>query len=57
MKQKILIYLCMNAISSKTMQDTETKIEQFIVEGTANSNMISNCQYNIWFMFYSQLKC
>ena len=57
MKQKILIYLCMNAIFSKTMQDTETKIEQFIVEDTANSNMISNCQYNIWFMFYLQLKC
>ena len=57
MKQKILIYLCMNAIFSKTMQDTVTKIEQFIVEGTENSNMISNCQYNIWFMFYSQLKC
>ena len=46
----------MNAIFSKTMQDTETKIEQFIVEGTANSNMISNCQYNIWLMFYLQLK-
>ena len=57
MKQKILIYLCMNAIFSKTMQDTETKIEQFIVEGTAISNMISNCQYNIWLMFYLQLKC
>ena len=57
MKQKILIYLCMNAICSKTMQDTETKISQFIVEGTAKSNMVSNCQYNIWFMFYSQLKC
>ena len=57
MKQKILIYLCMNAIFSKTMQDTETKIEQFIVEGTTNSNMVSNCQYNIWVMFYSQLKC
>ena len=37
MKQKILIYLCMNAIFSKTMQDTETQISQFIVEGTANS--------------------
>ena len=47
----------MNAISSETMQDTETKIEQFIVEGTANSNMASNCQYNIWFLFYLQLKC
>ena len=47
----------MNAILSKTMQDTETKIEQFIVEDTSNSNMISNCQYNIWFMFYLQLKC
>ena len=35
MKQKILIYLCMNAIFSKTMQDTETQISQFIVEGTA----------------------
>ena len=57
MKQKILIYLCMNAIFSKTMQDTETQISQFIVEGTANLNMVSNCQYNIWFMFYSQLKC
>ena len=44
MKQKILIYLCINPINSKTMQDTETKIEQFILEGTANSNMVSNCQ-------------
>ena len=47
----------MNAIFSKTMEDTETQISQLIVEGTANLNMISNCQYNIWFMFYSQLKC
>ena len=47
----------MNAIFSKTMQDTETQISQFIVEGTANENMVSICQYNIWFMFYSQLKC
>ena len=45
----------MNAIFSKTMQDTETQISQFIVEGTANPNMVSNCQYNIWFMFYLQL--
>ena len=52
MKQTILIYLCMNAIFSKTMQDTETQISQFIVEGTANSNMVINCQYNIWVMFY-----
>ena len=44
MKQKILIYLCMNAIFSKTMQDTETKISQFVPEGTTNSNMVSNCQ-------------
>ena len=44
MKQKILFYLCMNAIFSETMQDTETKILQFIVKGTANSNMVSNCQ-------------
>ena len=36
MKQKILIYLCMNAIFSQTMQYTETKISQFMVEGTAN---------------------
>ena len=43
MKQKILIYLCMNAIFSKTMQDTETKIYQFDLEGTTNSNMVSNC--------------
>ena len=57
MKQKILIYLCMNAIFSKTMQDTETQISQFIVEGTEKSNIVSNCQYNIWVMFYSQLKC
>ena len=57
MKQKILIYLCMNAIFSKTMQDTETQISQFIVDGTANSNTVSNFQYNIWVMFYSQLKC
>ena len=47
MKQKILIYLCMKALFSKTMQDTETQISQFIVEGSANSNMVSNCQYNI----------
>ena len=38
----------MNAIFSETMQDTETQILQFIVEGTANSNMVSNCQYNIY---------
>ena len=57
MKQKILIYLCMNAIFSKTMQDTEKKIQEFILEDTANSNMVSNCQYSIWFMFYLQLKC
>ena len=44
MKQKILIYLCMNAIFSRTMQDTETKILQFILEGTTNLNMVSNCQ-------------
>ena len=44
MKQKILIYLCMNAIFSETMQDTETKIIQFILRGTENSNMVSNCQ-------------
>ena len=44
MKQKILIYLCMNAIFSETMQDTETKISQFILERTAKSNMVSNCQ-------------
>ena len=47
----------MNAIFSKTMQDTETKISQFIVEGTEKSNIVSNCQYNICVMFYSQLKC
>ena len=44
MKQKILIFLCMNEIFSETLQDTETQILQFIVEGTANSNMVSNCQ-------------
>ena len=44
MKQKILIYLCMNAIFYKTMQDTETQISQSILEGTTNSNMVSNCQ-------------
>ena len=52
MKQKKKIYLCMNAIFCKTMQDTETKISQFIFEGTANLNMDSNCQYNIWFLLY-----
>ena len=52
MKQKILIYHCMNAIFSEIMQDTETQILQFILEGTANSNMVINCQYNIWFLFY-----
>ena len=57
MKQKIVINLCMNAICSETMQDTETQSLQFICESTANSNMVSNCQYNIWFMFYLQLKC
>ena len=51
MKQKILIYHCMNAIFSETMQDTETKISQFISEGTANLNMVSSCQKNIWVMF------
>ena len=57
MKEKILIYLCMNAIFSKTMRDTETQITQIIVGGTANSNMVSNCQYNILVMFYLHLKC
>ena len=47
----------MNAIFSKTMQDTETQISQFIFVDAANSNMVSNCQYNIWFMFYLHLKC
>ena len=47
----------MNAIFSETMQDTETKISQFILEGTTNSNMVSNCQYKIWIMFYLHLKC
>ena len=47
----------MNAIFFETMQDTETKILQFIFEGSANSNMVSNCQYNIWVMFYLHLKC
>ena len=46
----------MNAIFSETMQDSETQISQFIVEGTANSHMVSNCQYNIWVMLYSHLK-
>ena len=57
MKQKILIYHCMNAIFSETMQGTETQISQFILEGMANSHMVSNCQYNIWVMFYLHLKC
>ena len=57
MKEKILIYLCMNTIFSKTMKDTETQISQFIVEGTANSNIVSNCQYNILVMFFLHLKC
>ena len=57
MKEKILIYLCMNAIFSKTMNDTETQITQFIVGGSANLTMVSNCQYNILVMFYLHLKC
>ena len=44
MKEKILIYLCMNTIFSKTMKDTETQISQFILEGTASSIMFSDCQ-------------
>ena len=47
----------MNAIFSETIQDTETQISQFIVESKANSNMVSNCQYNIWVMLYLHLKC
>ena len=47
----------MNALFSKTMQDTETQISQFIVEGSTNTNMVSTCRYNIWVMFYLQLKC
>ena len=47
----------MNAIFSETMQDTETQTSQYFLEGTANQNMVNNCQYNIWDMFYSQLKC
>ena len=48
MKEKILIYLCMNAIFSKTMQDTETQILQFIVEGTANLNMVQQLSNSIF---------
>ena len=44
MTQKILVYLCMNAIFSETMEDTETKISQFVFEDTANATMVSNCQ-------------
>ena len=44
MKQKILNYLCMNAIFPETMQNTETKLSQFILEDTEKSNMVSNCQ-------------
>ena len=47
----------MNAIFSETMQDTETQTSQCFLKGTANQNMLSNCQKNIWFMFYLQLKC
>ena len=47
----------MNAIFSETMQDTETQTSQFFLEGTANQNMLSNCQYNILVMFYLHLKC
>ena len=32
MKQKILIYLCMNAIFSKIMQDTETKFNSLFLK-------------------------
>ena len=32
----------MNAIFFETMQDTETKISQFILKRTAKSNMVSN---------------
>ena len=35
----------MNAIFSKTMQDTETQISQFILVGAANSNMVLSIQY------------
>ena len=52
MKEKILIYICMNLIFSKTIQDTETQSLQFILEGTENSNVVSNCKQNIWFLFY-----
>ena len=44
MKEKILIYLCMNAIFSETMQDTETKVLQYILECTENEKIVSNCQ-------------
>ena len=47
----------MNAIFSKTMDDTETNISHFILEDTENSKMVSNCQKTIWFIFYLQLKC
>ena len=47
----------MNAIFSKTMQDTKTNISQFNLEDAENSKMVSNCQKTIWFIFYLQLKC
>ena len=31
-----MIYLCMNVIFSKTIEDTETKSSQFIFQGTAD---------------------
>ena len=44
MKEKILIYICMNAIFSETIQDTETQSLQFLLEGSENSNVVSNCK-------------
>ena len=41
MNEKILIYLCMNAIFSETMQDTETQISQFILEGMSKFTLWS----------------
>ena len=56
MNQKFKGLLCTVEILQKTVK-LRVIISQFMVEGTANSNMVSNCQYNIWDMFYLQLKC
>ena len=56
MKQKILIYLCMNAIFSKTMQDTEyEKFTVYSCNGKLKYGKHLSIQYLVHVLFTIEL--